>query len=77
MLCARNIVTERQCVSAAPSTHHAKRCYRMEFSSDSLRMLTGLCFFALAIVVATYGMKVGYVCVASRCYTDNIPRAHG
>ncbi|CAM9500505.1 unnamed protein product, partial [Discosporangium mesarthrocarpum] len=52
-----------KCVSARPTSHghgkaHHHHCYRMDFSSDAFRLLSALCFFALSIFVAAFGVQV-------------------
>lgn len=58
-----------QCVSAAPEpsqpqdqhsegVEKEESCYDMELANDAFRLLTAMCFFALAAVVAAYGLQV-------------------
>ncbi|CAM9706597.1 unnamed protein product [Hapterophycus canaliculatus] len=47
------------CVTADHDSEDAPRtCYTMEIASDAFRVLTALCFFALALGVAGYGFKM-------------------
>lgn len=49
-----------QCVTAGQDSEDTppRTCYDMELNSDAFRVLTGLCFFALAAGVAGYGFQV-------------------